>query len=148
MVDIERLKEEIKRDEGVVYEVYKCSLDHRTFGVGHKILKSDPEWHYKVGDKVSEDRVDEAFFNDLYSTVQDTQRLFPEFDELPGEIQLVLCNMIFNMGYSRLYGFRRMRAAVDRRDWKAMAVEMQDSVWYRQVPNRAKRLIKRVEALA
>jgi len=38
-----------------------------------------------------------------------------------------------------------MIAAVEDLDWAKMADEMEDSNWYRQTPNRAQRLIDRVD---
>ena len=38
-----------------------------------------------------------------------------------------------------------MIAAVENLDWANMSNEMEDSNWYRQTPNRAQRLIDRVE---
>jgi hypothetical protein len=40
-----------------------------------------------------------------------------------------------------------MKAAVDDRDYVEAANQMIDSKWYRQVPNRAMRLEKRMRAL-
>ena len=37
----ERLFEQLKYDEGVVYEIYKDHLGYPTFGVGHLILESE-----------------------------------------------------------------------------------------------------------
>ena len=36
--------EQLKIDEGVVYEIYKDHLGYPTFGVGHLILKTDDEF--------------------------------------------------------------------------------------------------------
>jgi len=55
---------------------------------------------------------------------------------------------MFNLGYPRLSKFKNMKRAVDNRDWTQTAIEMKDSKWYRQVTNRAKRLISRVESVA
>ncbi len=55
---------------------------------------------------------------------------------------------MFNMGLPRLSKFKKMKAAVDDRDWDAAANEMESSRWYRQVPNRAERLIERMRLLA
>ena len=49
--------------------------------------------------------------------------------------------MMFNMGY-RVFQIKKMKAAVDDRDWESAANEMESSRWYRQVPNRAERLIE------
>ena len=37
-----------------------------------------------------------------------------------------------------------MKKAVDARDWNEAALQMQDSKWYHQVPNRAERLVQRM----
>jgi hypothetical protein len=41
-----------------------------------------------------------------------------------------------------------MKKACDERDWNEMADQMVDSRWHDQVPNRAKRLVKRIRDLA
>ena len=56
--------------------------------------------------------------------------------------------MMFNMGRPRLSKFKKMKEAVDARDWNAAGYEMIDSRWYKQVPNRAERLVNRMHALA
>ena len=63
-------------------------------------------------------------------------------------MQLIIANMMFNMGYPRLSKFKGMKAGVDARDWQQAADEMVDSKWYTQVPNRARRLVDRMRALA
>jgi len=45
--------EQLKIDEGVVYEIYLDHLGYKTFGVGHLVLESDPEHEYEVGEPVS-----------------------------------------------------------------------------------------------
>ena len=40
-----------------------------------------------------------------------------------------------------------MKLAVDSSDWKEAAIQMEDSLWFRQVTNRAKRLIDRMNTL-
>ena len=53
--------------------------------------------------------------------------------------------MMFNMGRTRLTKFRKHNAALQEGDWKTAAIEGRDSRWYRQVTNRAERLMKRLE---
>ena len=71
-----------------------------------------------------------------------------DFDDLPEEAQQVIANMMFNMGRPRLSKFKGMKRGVDSRDWNAAADEMVDSAWYRQVTNRANRLVDRIRALS
>jgi len=147
-MNIDQLRKELEVDEGVKYEIYNDHLGYPTFGIGHLVLDTDPEYGEEVGTPVSEDRVAEAFDKDVEIVIDDCERLYPDFDELPEECKLIIANMMFNMGRPRLSKFKGMKAGVDSQDWNKAADEMIDSAWYRQVPNRAGRLVKRMRALA
>jgi lysozyme len=147
-MNLERLQEDLATDEGVVYEVYLDHLGLPTVGIGHLILESDPEYGAEVGTPVTEERVTELFQQDCEIVLSDCQILYPDFDDLPEEAQLIIANMMFNMGRPRLSKFKGMKRGVDNRDWDTAADEMVDSGWYRQVTNRAERLVKRMRALA
>ena len=143
-MNIEQLRKELERDEGVKYEVYLDHLGYPTFGIGHLITDDDPECGASVGTEVDSDRVQEAFEADVESVLSDCERLYVQFEHLPEEVQLIVANMKFNMGYSRLSRFKGMHRGVDARNWEAPADEMVDSQWYNQVTNRADRLVVRM----
>ena len=147
-MDVDKLREQLKIDEGCVYEIYNDHLGYPTFGIGHLVTESDPENGQTLGTAVSEDRVTEAFKSDVQSVLSDCDILYPDFSSLPEEAQQVIANMMFNMGRPRLSKFAGMKRGVDARDWDAAADEMVDSNWYRQVTNRADRLVERIRALA
>jgi len=147
-MNIEQLREQLEIDEGVKYEVYLDHLGYATFGVGHLVIESDPEHGAEVGTAVSESRVIEAFEQDCENVLRDCNILYEDFADLPEEAQQVIANMMFNMGRPRLSKFKGMKRGVDSRDWNAAADEMVDSAWYRQVTNRANRLVERMRALA
>ena len=65
----------------------------------------------------------------------------------PDAAQQVLVNMMFNMGRTRLGKFKNFRAALEDHDWKRAGVEGRDSLWYKQVTNRAERLMVRLESI-
>ena len=147
-MNIEQLRKELEVDEGVKYEIYNDHLGYPTFGIGHLVRDNDPESGEPVGTPVSEDRVIEAFNQDVETVLSDCNILYDDFGDLPEEAQLIIANMMFNLGRPRLSKFKGMKAGVDSRDWNKAADEMIDSAWYRQVPNRAERLVKRMRALA
>jgi len=147
-MNIEQLREEISIDEGVKYEIYLDHLGLPTFGIGHLVRDDDPEFGQPVGTAVSEDRVNECFDKDVEIVINDCRQLYEDFDDLPGEAQLIIANMMFNMGRPRLSKFKGMKRGVDGRDWNAAADEMVDSKWYRQVTNRADRLVQRMRSIA
>jgi GH24 family phage-related lysozyme (muramidase) len=144
---MEKLQEELENDEGVKYEVYNDHLGYPTFGIGHLILDSDPEPGRATGSAVSEDRVKEAFEEDVVGVLSDCNYLYSDFGELPEEAQRIIANMMFNMGRTRLSKFKGMKRGVDARDWNSAADEMVDSQWYNQVTNRADRLVVRMRSI-
>lgn len=138
--------EQLKIDEGVVYEIYKDHLGYPTFGVGHLVLESDPEHVQPVGTPVSEERVKECFEKDLDTAIAECIVLYGEdYETFPPEVQEIVVNMLFNLGRPRLTKFKNFNKKLVERDWAGAAPEGRDSIWYRQVGNRAERLMKRLE---
>ena len=146
-MNIEQLRKELESDEGCKHEIYLDHLGFPTLGIGHLITEWDEEYSKDVGTEITDDRVKECFEKDVGNVIKDCERLYEDFEYLPEDAQLIIANMIFNMGYTRLSKFRGMKAGVDARDWNKAADEMIDSKWYEQVPNRAGRLVKRMRSL-
>ena len=146
-LDREAVFEQLKIDEGVVYEIYHDHLGYPTFGVGHLVLESDAEFGLPIGTLVDEDRVKDCFERDLDLAISECNALYEDgiFEDLPDEVQQILVNMMFNMGRTRLSKFKKMHAAILKGDWKEAAVEGRDSRWHKQVTNRAERLMSRLE---
>ena len=144
----DNLFEQLKIDEGVVYEIYKDHLGYPTFGVGHLVIESDPEYGQDVGTPVSEERTKEIFGRDLDTCISECVALYGEqFGDWPGEVQEILANMMFNMGRTRLSKFKNFTAALEDKDWARAAIEGRDSQWHKQVTNRAERLMVRMESV-
>ena len=146
-MNVEKLREQLKIDEGCVYEIYNDHLGYPTFGIGHLVRESDPENGSPLGTEVSEDRVIEAFDADVEIVLSDCSTLYPDFEDLPEEAQQIIANMMFNLGRPRLSKFVGMKRGVDAKDWNGAADEMVDSRWYRQVGARAERLVNRMREI-
>ena len=139
-MNVELLKEEIKRHEGEVLEIYEDSLGYKTLGVGHLCQPEDPEYDWKVGTKVSQEVVDMYYEDDFNKHYKEAIHVFgsqEDFYKLPEKIQHVLVNMCFNLGGSRLSKFRNMLQACREHNWDRMAAEMQNSRWFNQVGRRS-----------
>ena len=143
-MNIEQLREELKEDEGCKYEIYLDHLGLPTHGIGHLITEWDEEYEKPVGTPVSEERVNNCFQSDVHVTIDECKKLYDNFDDLPEEVQLILCNMMFNMGRPRLSKFLKLNDAIANENWLEASIQMEDSRWYKQVPNRAERLCKRM----
>ena len=86
---------------------------------------------------ISEDEADILLRNDLNEAYQSMGE-FPWFNEQPDDIQAALINMSFNMGITRLKGFTKMLAAIEKRDYATASMEALNSAWALEVGQRAK----------
>jgi len=84
--------------------------------------------------------------NDIGRAEASLDRNMPGWRDLSEARQQVLCSLVFNMGWGKLSGFVKFRAALKREDWKGAAAELRDSLWYEQVKSRGERLAKMMEA--
>ena len=148
----EILKEQIKRHEGEVLEVYADSLGYLTLGVGHLIKEGDAEYGQPAGTPVSQETVDIYYEMDFDKHVEETIHVFEskggeDFYALPEDIQHVLVNMTFNLGGTRFSKFNNMWKGVVSCDWEKVAVEMEDSKWFGQVGRRSVELQEMVRSV-
>ena len=106
-----------------------------TIGIGRNIQE--------VG--LSDDEIEYLLQNDIKRVEQELKDIFPDFDELPENVRLVLIDMDFNLGKTRFLTFKNMIQAVKERNWETMIKEMKNSRWCEQVKSRCEddvRLIK------
>jgi len=143
-MNMSRLRKQLKIDEGVKYEVYLDSLGLKTCGIGHLIRKGNKEYNLPVGAPISEERVEELFKKDIEIVIEDCHEVFGWFDHFGDQLQEVIANMMFNLGINRFRGFKKFIQAIHVKDFKKASIEMEDSKWFRQVGNRAKRLQQRI----
>jgi lysozyme len=128
-MNLERLADKLIAHEALRLKPYKCSAGKLTIGVGRNL----------------EDRgitKEEALFllmNDIKISIQEAGK-FPFFASLNDTRQEIIVNMLFNIGYGRLSGFRKFLDALTLGDYQKASKEMLDSVWAKQVGRRAQEL--------
>ena len=147
-MDIAKLREQLKIDEGVRYEIYDDHLGYKTFGIGHLVKTTDEEYGLPCGTPVSEERVNSVFDKDVETYIDETKKVFGNLEDMPQEVQQVLVNMCFNMGAPRLSQFKKFIKAIHDEDWATASVEMLDSRWANQVGDRANRLSDRIKSIS
>ncbi|AFQ50459.1 glycoside hydrolase family protein [Burkholderia cepacia] len=127
--DALKLKAELTRDEDRRYRIYTDTVGKVSGGIGRNLT-----------DKGFRDNEIELMYqNDIAEAEAWLDRNLPWWSSLDPVRQRVMMNMAFNM-QGRLLGFRNFLAAAQRGDWRKSADEMLDSLWARQVGDRAKRL--------
>jgi len=139
---IDVIKEDLVKHEGYVTEIYLCSENYPTFGIGHMVTENDMEHTWPVGTPVTDERILQVFHDDCNAACVDASALFLNFSSHPEDVQRVLVNMAFNLGRSRLGKFKNLITAVNEGNYSKAADEMVDSKWYRQVKRRGEELVE------
>jgi lysozyme len=125
----ERLRELVERHEGRRYFAYLCPSGKISIGVGRNIEE--------LG--LSDSEVSFLFHNDIERCIAELLG-FKWFKELSEVRQAAMVDMNFNMGMSRFSKFKKLFDALSRHDYREAAMQMLDSKWARQVPERARGL--------
>ena len=125
----EQLREMLRRHEGVRNFVYLCSEGYETIGVGRNIADS--------GLGLSEDEVDYLLDNDIKRVKTELSDEYFWFGALNEARQEAMIDLSFNLGQTRLRGFKKALDAMSTEDFDRGADEFMDSRWSEQVGNRA-----------
>lgn len=136
---------DLEKDEGFSGRVYRCPTGHLTIGFGRNLEANlsikDFEVIFNAG-QMTKDQARALLAKDVNDTVEKLRKNFgPKFDTYPEEIQSVLVNMTFNMGITGVLAFKNTLKLIDEKKYKEAAKAMQNSLWYKQTGNRAKRLV-------
>ena len=125
----EKLREMLRRHEGVKNFVYLCSEGYETIGVGRNIADS--------GLGLSDDEVDYLLDNDIKRVKDELNDEYYWFGGLNDARQEAMIDISFNLGQTRLRGFKKALDAMASEDFDIAADEFMDSRWSEQVGNRA-----------
>jgi lysozyme len=132
----DEIKTYIKENEGVRYKPYRCSAGKLTIGVGRNLDDNG----------LSDDEVDYLFNNDLQVCLAHAVTIFDNFTEYPNNVKTVVIDMLFNLGSTRFKTFKKFIKAIKEYNLPEACKQIEDSNYYKQVPNRAKRNIKLLKA--
>jgi len=130
----DKLLESVKKHEGYRNKVYLDTLGKRTVGVGH--LCVEDFWE-------DEKEYEEKFLmtileHDLQTAIKSAEKLC-EGLKISDDAKILIIEMIFQLGGNGVSKFRKMWQALqqDPPDYAEASVQMLDSRWAKQTPNRA-----------
>ena len=134
MINWDRVRRQIERDEDRRRRPYRCKAGKLTVGVGRNLEGKD----------LSNAVIDLMFREDLESALQDCMRVFEPWPTLSDSRKEALIEMMFQLGAVSVLGFKDMIAAMERGDHEGVADAMLDSKWHRfDTPLRAKRVAEK-----
>lgn len=132
--DFDRLRAQLKRDEGLRLRPYQDSVGVWTAGYGHNLTARG----------ISQAVADLLLEEDMDAVVRDLASL-PWFAMLSNVRQRAVANLAFNVGLAGLRTFVRFIAALGAKDYAEAARELEHSRWFGQVGTRGPRLVKMIE---
>lgn len=141
-IDRAAMRRELEGDEGRVSHAYKCSEGYLTIGVGRLIDR-------RKGGRLRDSEIDFLLDNDIAEIEEDLMGRCAAYRALfkAGEqVRMrALLNMAFQMGVDGLLKFKNSLAYVERRQWAEAGSNMRLSLWFKQTPKRAERVIRMIE---
>lgn len=136
---IKQVVHDLKRHEGCRLKAYKCTAGVWTIGYGH--TKG-----VKEGDTCTQAQAEAWLEEDLQKSVDIAKRVVRNYNDLNAVRKGVLINMAFNLGETRLRQFKRTLATIESGQFATAAVQMLESLWARQVGQRATELAARMSS--
>ena len=132
-----QLKSRIKKNEGYSNQIYYDQVGKPTIGFGHLIKKGEKFLHQK---KYSKKYLNNLFENDFGSALSDFYKSY-KVRGLSKNSQEVLLEMIFQLGIRNCLKFKKFNKSLKKKLLHMAALEMLNSRWYAQTPERVEKLI-------
>ncbi len=127
----------IKKHEGCELKLYKCPAGKNTIGYGHNL----------DANRIPQEAAEIILKADFEEVLRQALNFFDAkiFNNFPDAVKVVIVDMMFNLGLTGFSKFKKMIACIIKGDYKKAAAEGRDSLWYKQVTNRAEELMKMLE---
>lgn len=129
-MDRELLKQNLIRDEGVSLKSYTCPAGRVSIGVGRNMQD--------LG--ITRDEALLLLDHDIDRISKEIAASYAWISDTPEAVQRGFFNLFFNIGQTRVGGFKKMLAALEARDWERAAQELVQSQYSIQVGARAQRI--------
>ena len=143
-MNLDTLKDTIRRHEGLRLKPYPCSQNHLTIGYGWNLdndLPSDIASYLRVTGEITRAQAERLLNIAVDTATRQAWAIFPQFGGFSERRQMALVDFIFNVGAGTAMKFRKALAAIEEGEWNKAADEFQDSRWFKQVGDRSKELV-------
>jgi lysozyme len=134
---LESVKNSIKKHEGFRNKVYKDTLNKRTVGYGHLCVE---DW-WEDDKEYTQAELERIFDKDFDKAKDGASKLY-EGCEINDTAKGIIIEMVFQLGTTGVSKFKNMWKALKETppNYSVAKIEMLDSRWAKQTPNRAKEL--------
>ena len=143
-MNLEKLKSDLRSEEGYRDELYFDTRGFKTIGIGHLVKPSD---NFVQGKRYKRKVIEKIFDYDVEICVQDAYNLCKDLD-IKEEAILIVAHMCFQLGRTKTAKFKKMFEALGKKDYVTAGFEMEDSLWAKKhTPARAMRLSEQMKKL-
>ena len=143
-MNMDRLLQSVKKHEGYRNKVYLDTLGKRTVGVGHLCVED----FWEDDKEYSEEMLMNILKDDLKNAIEGAERLLKDCLILDSLAKEIIIEMVFQLGETGVSKFKNMlKALKEGPDYQTAAIEMLDSKWAKQTPNRAAAMSAEMAAL-
>ena len=136
--DLQEIVESIKKHEGFSSTVYQCTEGYDTIGYGFAIKDLD----------IDEDISTLILMKKLHPLLQRILIAFTWFEDIDVKAKGVVVEMCYQLGLRGFSKFKKTIYYLETEQYEEASIEMLDSLWAKQTPNRAKELSAEIASLA
>jgi lysozyme len=147
MVDRQKIVALLTRHEGFRATCYRDTRGFLTVGIGcnldaagaaERCATAGLDYHaLRDGQAITLEQAQALLAEGIQSALDVATITVAGFMDLPEMVQLVVIDMIFNLGGGKWGQFHRLIAALEAHDWRQAVNEMRASLWYGEVGTRA-----------
>ena len=136
--ELQEIVDDIKKHEGFSPKVYQCTEGYDTIGYGFTIKDLE----------IDKDVADLILMKKLHTLLQRITIAFPWFENIDNIAKSVVVNMCYQLGLRGFSQFKKTIYYLETEQYEEASMEMLDSLWAKQTPNRAKELSELISTLA
>ena len=144
-MNYDKLVESVKKHEGYRDVVYRDTLNKRTVGFGHFCVED----HWEDGKKYDKEYLEKILKEDLQYAINQGEGMCKDL-KISDDAKFLIIEMIFQLGSAGVQKFRRMWSALeeDPPNYFEAHVQMLDSRWAKQTPERATEMAEQMQKCA
>ena len=131
------LLNQIKKHEGFRSQVYECTEGYDTIGYGFAVKDL----------KLDEDIAELILMRKLNDLQERIANKFAWYSVSPEGVKEVVANMCYQLGVSGFSKFKKTIYLLETEQYEDASIEMLNSLWAKQTPNRAKELSETLRSI-
>lgn len=128
-----------KPADEVLKSIGANEADGRPWTIGYGFARG-----VKLTDHITEEEASERLWPEIFEHAAELDSIVPNWGDMPLHVQSVLVNLVFNMGANSLKGFKNTLPMFIKGQYEAAGRALRNSLWYKQVGNRAVELTQRL----